>query len=107
MAWRATSLSSISYSSDVVTFTVKLPSAGLDYPVIANPGNGVYSAGSVFKLELVEVENNPSASVSWSFDGKSVEASSVALAAGPHTVTAAVTMKDGSSCFVELEIDAM
>lgn len=100
-------LSSISYSSDVVTFTVKLPSAGLDYPVIANPGNGVYSAGSVFKLELVEVENNPSASVSWSFDGKSVEASSVALAKGPHTVTAAVTMKDGSSYFIELEIDAM
>ena len=100
------SLSEISYSSDVVNFVVSMPSAGLDYSVISNPGGGVYSAGSSFALQLVESETDPSSSVTWKFDGATVSGSSVSLTAGAHTITAAVTTKAGSSYTVELEIEA-
>lgn len=99
-------LSNIEFSSQKSTFHVTVPviPTAIDYPVIANPGNGVYSAGSSFTFALEESTTRPYSSVEWYFDGSKKTASSVTLTAGSHTVEAAVKLEDGRTTKVTLEI---
>ena len=99
-------LSNIAYSNNQVTFTATVPSNTLNYNVIANPGNGVYTAGSYFALNVIESGVQPVSGVSWYFDDEPVSASSVLLSAGTHTVEAHLALSDGSSKILELSIEA-
>ena len=89
----------------MVTFNVTVPSVGIDYAMIDNPGNGSYTAGSSFELNLIDSDTDPVGSVLWTFDGAPVSAPSVILTAGWHTVQAAVVTKSGARYTVELEIN--
>ena len=102
----------ISYGSNQVTMKVHLP--GLDYHTIANPGDGVYELGSEFLLELVESSSAPEVQrVTWLFDGVEVQvlptgATAVTLTEeGVHLVEAVLTLSDGRSQTVSLEIMAI
>lgn len=99
-------LSNIAYSSQKSTFNVTVPviPSAIDYPVIANPGNGVYSAGSSFTFALEESTTRPYSSVEWYFDGSKKTSASVTLTAGSHTVEAAVKLENGRTTKVTLEI---
>ena len=98
------SFENISYDGSQVSVRMNIPSDKLDYNVIANPGNGVYQAGEEFALTLVESESRPVASVQWFFDDEPVDGSSVTLRSGEHTVEAAITLTDGGTKTVSLEI---
>lgn len=98
-------LSNISYSNNKVTLYATVPSNTLNYNVIANPGNGVYSAGSDFALTLVESEAQPVSSVSWFFDDEPVSGSSVRLSSGKHVVEAHLTLASGESKILELTLN--
>ncbi len=100
------SLSGISYSASKVSFNVSIPSDELDYPVIANPGGGMYRAGERFALKLICPESLTVESTSWSFDDEPVDGPHVVLSAGSHTVEAVVTLKSGGKRTVTLEITA-
>ena len=80
------------------------PELGFNH--IANPGNGIYRAGERFELSLVRYEDDPYASLSWTFDGQSVEGGSVTLTAGSHTVEAHLGYPDGSSEVIRLVLQA-
>jgi len=100
-------LSSIAYGSGTSTFTVSgVPSSALDYHVIANPGKGVYTAGSSFTLALEEAEDRPVASVSWTLDNTPVSGASVVLTAGSHVIEATVKLQDGRTEILTLELTA-
>ena len=98
------SLSDISYANSQVTFNVTVPSYDVDYNVIANPGNGVYTAGSRFSFELVESTVRIPDTVVWYYDDEPVQADSVTLTAGSHTVEAHITLTTGLTKIVTLEI---
>ena len=102
----AITFSGISYAGNQVSCYVTVPSEELDYSVIANPGNGVYAAGSSFELSLVESESRPVASVEWYFDDEPVAATSVVLRAGAHTVEAVLTLTSGETETLTLELTA-
>lgn len=97
-------LSNIAYSNNQVTLYATVPSNVLNYNVIANPGNGVYSAGDSFALSLVESEAQPVASVAWYFDDEPVSGSSVTLPAGTHVVEAHLTLTSGAVKILELTL---
>lgn len=80
------------------------PELGFNY--IANPGNGTYKAGDRFELTLVRYEDDTPSSVSWTFDGQAVQAGSVTLTAGTHTVEAHLTYPDGTSEVIRLIVKA-
>ena len=98
------SLSNISYANNQVTFTVGAPTGDLDYNVIDNPGNGVYTAGERFTFSLVESPVRVPESVVWYYDDEAVQADSVTLTAGQHTVEAHITLASGVTKIVTLEI---
>ena len=93
-------------SAGAVTMTVNMPSEELDYNTIANPGNGVYSAGAAFNLALVESESRPVQSVAWYLDDEPVSGSSVTLSAGSHAVEAHITLATGVTKVVTLDVIA-
>ena len=98
-------LSNISYAGGQVTFTVTVPAAGLDYYSIQNPGDGVYAKGGSFALALNDVPSRPYSAVQWYFDGAEVAGASVPLtAAGLHTVEAVITLQDGKSQTITLDL---
>ena len=97
-------LSNIAYSNNQVTLYATVPSSTLNYNVIANPGNGVYAAGSSFALELVESEAQPVSDVAWYFDDEPVSGSSVTLTAGTHVVEAHLTLTTGATKILELTL---
>ena len=99
-------LSNISYSNNQVTLYATLPSSTLNYNVIANPGNGVYSAGSSFNLSLTESAAQPVSSVAWFFDDEPVSGTSVTLTAGTHVVEAHLTLTSGETKILELNLRA-
>ena len=100
-------LSNISYNgSNQVTLYATVPSYTLNYNVIANPGNGVYSAGSSFELALVESTAQPVSSVSWFLDDEPVSGASVVLTAGSHIIEAHLTLASGSEQVLELSLVA-
>ncbi len=98
------SLSGISYAGGQVAFTVTMPSAGLDYYSIQNPGDGTYTAGSDFKLLLDAPEGGSYTGVKWYFDDAEVSGASVTLTAGSHTVEAEITLSGGKKQIVTLDI---
>ena len=100
------SLSGIAYAGGQVTFHVTMPSAGLSYYSISNPGKGSYRAGSSFALALNEVADLPYTSVEWRLDGSAVSGPSVTLTAGAHTVEAVVSLQNGKRQVVTLELSA-
>lgn len=101
-------LSNISYSSQSQSVTLKVTApvaeTALDYPVIANPGNGVYSAGGSFTFALEESAARPSSSVVWYYDGVKQTTATKSLTAGKHTIEAEVTLESGKKNTVTLEI---
>ena len=97
-------LSNISYANNQVTLYATVPSTTLNYNVIANPGNGVYTAGSSFELSLVNSEAQPVSSVEWFFDDEPVSGSSVTLPAGTHVVEAHLTLTSGAVKIVDLTL---
>lgn len=97
-------ISSIVYASNQISLYATVPSSSLNYNVIANPGNGVYTAGSSFALEMVESAAQPVASVQWYFDDEPVSGPSVTLSAGAHVVEAHLTLTSGETKIVELAI---
>ena len=99
-------LSNISYSNNQVTLYATVPSSTLNYNIIDNPGNGVYSAGSTFDLSLTTSEAQPVASVAWYFDDEPVSGSSVTLTAGTHVVEAHLTLTTGEVKILELILSA-
>ena len=79
----------------------------LDCNCIADPGNGVYTAGSSFKLQIAEGNAGVSVtSVQWSLDGQSVSGDSVTLSAGSHIIKAVASFSDGSKETLELHLKA-
>lgn len=97
-----------SYYTPVLSASVGEPAEPeLGFNHIANPGNGSYQAGDRFELALVRYEDDPPSSVAWKFDGMAVQADSVSLTAGSHTVEAHLTYPDGSVEVIRLVITAM
>ena len=80
------------------------PELGFNY--IDNPGNGTYKAGERFNLKLVRYEDDAPSAVTWVFDGQTVQADSVSLTAGSHTVEAHLTYPDGTAEVIRLVIKA-
>ncbi len=100
-------LSNIAYASGQVTATVKkVVYSGVDFPFIANPGNGIYQAGEAFSLAVVTPDGNDPDSVAWKLDGTAVSGDSVVLPAGSHILEAEVVLADGQSYTVTLEVSA-
>ena len=97
--------SEIAFSGGQVTLKATLPSDDLDYVTIADAGS--YRAGSrfTFALRISDRATAPEAVV-WYFDDEPVQADSVTLTAGAHTVEAALTYADGKTEILTLEIDA-
>ena len=80
--------------------------ADMGVNAIADPGDGVYAAGAAFQLKLELADGSIPQSVSWSFDGVPVSASTtLTLPVGPHTVTALLTYADGTAETLELTLD--
>ena len=99
----AITLSQIAYSANKASFTVSgAVTAGLDYPVIVNPGN--YTAGASFPLALEHPDAYVASSVKWTVDGASVSGASTSLTAGSHVIEAEVTTESGRKDVVTLEI---
>ena len=97
--------SDISYADGLVTLQAYVPTGDLDYVTIADAGS--YTAGSRFNFALNQPEDvEVPVSVAWYFDDEPVQADSVTLTAGNHTVEAVLTLKDGSRQVVSLEIEA-
>ena len=98
-------ISEIDFSSGKVTFRVQgLSTIILDYPVIDNPGQGRYKAGSQFELSLLVPMDYKVGEVKWFFDDARVNAESVTLSAGAHVVEAQVSTEGGRKDIVTLEI---
>lgn len=104
--WSDYKLTQIAYADEKVSFRLIGPDANiLDYPVIANPGDGVYAAGSTFTFALDLPEGFVADSVKWQYDGKAMSALTVKLSVGAHTITAQVAVPDGKEMLLTLEID--
>ena len=99
-------LSNIALANNQVSFYATVPSMTLNYNIIDNPGNGVYTAGSSFPLTLVTSEAQPVTAVAWYFDDEPVSGSSVTLPAGTHLVEAHLTLASGETKIVDLTIEA-
>ena len=98
-------LSEITYSGGKSTFRVRgIEANSLDYPVINNPGNGSYTAGSVFALELNVPDGYTAGNVRWFVDGTQVSGSTVTLTAGQHVIEAEVVRQVGEKDIITLEI---
>lgn len=105
-SWQSMLLNDISYTPVLSAAVGEEVQPELGYNHIANPGNGTYAAGSRFDLALVRYEGGEPSSVSWTFDGQAVQAGSVTLTAGAHTVEAHLTYPDGAVEVIRLVINA-
>lgn len=108
-------LSNISYSNNQVTLYATVPSTVLNYNVIANPGNGIYNAGSNFTPELELSQAQPVSSVQWYLDDEPIggvittspfQGPSVRLSAGEHLIEAELTLAGGGTKILELIVTA-
>lgn len=77
-----------------------------NFPMINNPGHGVYPAGSAFNLRINYGSAQKASSLAWYLDGESVGSSSVTLAAGPHKVQAVLSYSDGTVRRINLQLRA-
>ena len=106
-SWSVMQTADGTYYTPVISASVGEPVAPeLGFNHIANPGNGTYAAGSRFDLALVRYEDDLPSSVSWVFDGLAVQADSVTLTAGNHTVEAHLSYPDGADEVIRLVIFA-
>lgn len=79
----------------------------MGFNAIADPGNGVYSAGDGFFPELELADGEQPSSVSWTFDGNGLSGNGeVTLTAGKHTIVAVLTFANGTVETLELVIEA-
>ena len=92
----------IAYSDGKVSLYAQVPSDELDYNTIA--AEGPYRAGDRFSFALVEAEGRHPSEVIWYFDDEPVQADSVTLTAGDHTVEAILSYADGRTSRLMLEI---
>ena len=76
------------------------------YNFIADPGNGSYTAGTVFDLTLIETqgERKPGSAIQWLLDDEPVSGTSVTLTSGDHVIEARFTTTEGKTKIVELEV---
>ena len=81
---------------------VVAPDMGFNY--IANPGNGVYTAGERFSLTVVETEYDVPQGITWYYDGILTQADSVSLTAGTHQIEARLRFSDGTTERIYLTI---
>jgi hypothetical protein len=97
--------SDITFSGGRLTLKATVPSDDLDYVTIASAGS--YRAGDrfTFALRISERATQPE-SVAWYFDDEPVQADSVTLTAGAHTVEAVLTLAGGRTGILTLEFDA-
>jgi M6 family metalloprotease-like protein len=111
----AVQLSNIAYSNNQVTLYATVPSSTLNYNVIYNPGNGIYTAGGSFTPELEVSDAQPVSSVQWYIDdeplGSAVTVSpftgqTVTLTAGTHVIEAHMTLQSGGTKILELTVTA-
>ena len=93
-------LMGIEYSDGKVSFKMKTDKR-FNY---IDPGQGSYSTGDEFALELISSELDPPTVISWYYDGVAVSGNSLTLTAGTHTVSAELSLKSGASQTVELEL---
>ena len=77
-----------------------------NFPMINNPGHGVYSADSTFALRVNYGTSEEASSVAWYLDGESVAGSSVTLASGKHKISAVLTYSSGKVRRLNLEVRA-
>lgn len=77
-----------------------------NFPMINNPGHGVYSADSTFDLRVNYGSSETASSVAWYLDGESVTGSSVTLASGKHKISAVLTYSSGKVRRLNLEVRA-
>ena len=77
-----------------------------NFPMINNPGHGVYSADSTFDLRVNYGSSETASSVAWYLDGESVAGSSVTLASGKHKISAVLTYSSGKVRRLNLEVRA-
>ena len=99
------------YSWDLIfdfTLTVgdyEAPDTGYNY--IADPKNGVYSAGDKFDLTLVQTsgDRKPSGEIKWYLDDDPVSSSYITLTSGAHVIEARFTTSEGKAKIVELELN--
>lgn len=91
-------------SGNIIVDVALSPSVPFNY--IVDPKNGTYSVGDTFKYELVTATNyREPASISWYFDDEPDSGTSVTLTEkGYHTITAELTLQDGTKQLVEIEI---
>ena len=79
--------------------------ADMGFVSIADPGNGKYTEGHSFPLELSLPEGVTAVSESWYFDGTDLTGcSSITLLRGKHIVTAEVSLSDGTKETLQLTI---
>ena len=77
-----------------------------NFPMINNPGHGVYSADSTFDLRVNYGSSETASSVAWYLDGESVTGSSVTLSSGRHKISAVLTYSSGMVRRLNLEVRA-
>ena len=106
-AWEALTLSDETFVVKVKLTIGDYSAPDNGYSYIDNPGDGTYSAGTAFALNLVETtgDRKPGSEVSWFYDDEPVSGATVTLSkTGLHTVTARYTTSAGKRKVVELEI---
>ena len=95
----------------VLTATVipkEWPLADMGFNAIADPGQGNYSSGYAFALDVILARGNRLKSdISWTMDGAAIAAgaASVSLTSGRHTITASYTLTDGTGETLELMVN--
>ena len=106
-AWEALTLSDETFVVKVKLTIGDYSAPDNGYSYIDNPGDGTYSAGTAFALNLVETtgDRKPGSEISWFYDDEPVSGATVTLSkTGLHTVTARYTTSAGKRKVVELEI---
>lgn len=80
----------------------------MGFNAIADPGQGNYTAGNAFALDVILAPGNKLKSdINWTMDGTAITAGakSVSLTSGKHTISAAYTLTDGTSETLELIVN--
>ena len=100
-----------SWSRSNMIFPVKItvedyatPDTGYNH--IADPKGGLYLAGDVFALNLVETTGSrkPQSAIVWYLDDEQVSTQTITLTAGSHLIEARFTTEEGLTKVVELPI---
>lgn len=105
VSWNNTStfvaLSGISYNAANTSMTLKAHVRS--YPLINNPGNGVYRDGDTFTLKLSPGSEGGETVSKWYFDTQEVVSPQISLTSGAHTVEA--LLDSGKKLRLELNVN--